>query len=381
MFVCFTVFTFIAVCILSSCTKTQPAPLINEFVSSNTTDSKLLYQDWIEIYNPGNEAVNLSGYGLSDDLEKPYKWTFPDTTIEPSAYLLIIASGKNKNAPGKKLHCNWKINASGEILLLTDKQGKSIDRIEPVRLLPDISYGRVESADSSYKYFKQPTPGSENTSSAYNEILEQVKFSHKGGFYSDSFYLSLKHSDTDATIYYTLDGSEPSPSNTEGRTFHYKTSYLNKKSENNTLTGTYKTYKYDQPILIKNNSNSDPTTFNKVSSSPPELLIELLNLLGLFKNAKFNKPNLELFKGTIVRAIAVKDSSIPCPISSNSYFVSPDARQRLLPIVALGIQEDQLIGYEDGIYTPGIDFDQWLTENPDNEFLSFNDANYHRRGK
>ena len=30
------------------------------------------FEDWIEIYNPGIEPVNLAGWGLSDDLNVPF---------------------------------------------------------------------------------------------------------------------------------------------------------------------------------------------------------------------------------------------------------------------------------------------------------------------
>ena len=52
--------------------------------------------DWIELYNPGTMPVNLAGYGLSDDPALPFKWTFRDATIEPGAFLLVFASGKDR---------------------------------------------------------------------------------------------------------------------------------------------------------------------------------------------------------------------------------------------------------------------------------------------
>ena len=74
--------------------------LINEIVSSN---SSIFYDedgdtpDWVEIYNTNNSAINLSGYGLSDDVSEKFKWKFPDIMIEPKEYLLVLASDKDKN--------------------------------------------------------------------------------------------------------------------------------------------------------------------------------------------------------------------------------------------------------------------------------------------
>src|SRR5947209_7986284 len=53
-------------------------PLITEFVASNQTgltDEDGNRGDWIEIYNPGAEDVNLSGYHLTNDDQDLSKWT------------------------------------------------------------------------------------------------------------------------------------------------------------------------------------------------------------------------------------------------------------------------------------------------------------------
>ncbi len=70
---------------------------INEVQISN--DLTLLdehggHPDWIELYNDSNVAVDLSGWGLSDNSKpsKLFKWTFPTNTfIKPNGYLTIFA--------------------------------------------------------------------------------------------------------------------------------------------------------------------------------------------------------------------------------------------------------------------------------------------------
>ncbi len=73
---------------------------INEMMSSNSftiADEDGDFSDWIEIYNSESTSVDLSGYGLSDDVSTPYKWILPSLTIAPKDHLLIFASDKNKN--------------------------------------------------------------------------------------------------------------------------------------------------------------------------------------------------------------------------------------------------------------------------------------------
>lgn len=72
---------------------------INEVLASNGTvlaDAQGDYEDWIELYNESDESVNLSGWGLSDNPNQPFKWAFPnDTHIAPAGHLLVWGSGKD----------------------------------------------------------------------------------------------------------------------------------------------------------------------------------------------------------------------------------------------------------------------------------------------
>ena len=78
---------------------------INEFMSSNATviaDEDGDYEDWIELHNYGTAPVALNGYGLSDNSNNPFKWTFPEITLGPGQHLLVWASGKNRRPTGEE---------------------------------------------------------------------------------------------------------------------------------------------------------------------------------------------------------------------------------------------------------------------------------------
>ena len=54
--------------------------LITEFMASNNStlaDGDGQFPDWVEIYNPTTQSVNLAGWHLTDDSQNPDKWTFP----------------------------------------------------------------------------------------------------------------------------------------------------------------------------------------------------------------------------------------------------------------------------------------------------------------
>src|SRR5687768_16850730 len=60
---------------------------ITEFLASNTDgirDAEGDRPDWIEIFNAGNEAVDLSGMYLSDDSGNLKEWQFPSGVSIPA---------------------------------------------------------------------------------------------------------------------------------------------------------------------------------------------------------------------------------------------------------------------------------------------------------
>jgi len=97
----------LAVALFKPAISTESQPLINEFMASNTStiyDEDRVYPDWIEIYNPGDSPVDLTGYGLSDRPDNPFKWVFPEVILEPKQYFIVFASGKDRT----KLPSHWE---------------------------------------------------------------------------------------------------------------------------------------------------------------------------------------------------------------------------------------------------------------------------------
>ena len=74
---------------------------LNEIVSSNAStifDEDGDFPDWIEIYNSGQSALQLKGYGLSDDIDEPFDWVFPKYELNPHSFLVLFASGKDRTS-------------------------------------------------------------------------------------------------------------------------------------------------------------------------------------------------------------------------------------------------------------------------------------------
>jgi hypothetical protein len=188
--------------------------VINEIQASNSGtvfDEDGEAEDWIELLNTGNEPVHLNGYGISDDYDNPFRWIIPDLMIEPGEFLLVWASGKDRDLPGQPLHTNFSSSSDGEEVLLTRPDGERADEIGPIPIPRDISYGRFPDGGSDFFFFTEPTPGTPNGGERYRKLLEPPQFSHEGGQYTSPFELVLTAGGEDEIIYYTLDGSVPEP--------------------------------------------------------------------------------------------------------------------------------------------------------------------------
>lgn len=299
----------------------QPIHL-NEVMASNSSiiaDEDGNYGDWIEVYNSGDNPISLEGYGLSDDYDRPFRWAFPDTTLDAGAFMLIWATNKDRATPGNELHTNYAISAAGEEVILTHPDGTRIDELEPTEIPTDFSIGRYPDGTGEWVFFDEPTPGQSNSSEPIFGLLEEPLFSHEPGFYTDEFELSISHPQERVTIYYTLDGSEPTTSSSV----------------------------YSSPILITNRSNEP----NRLSTIPT-------NYLPSSDWKRFSEPRVTIMKSSMVRTLAVKDHYIPSSISA-TYFVNPSGNEiHQLPVISIMTNEENFFDHNLGIYVPGRNYRQ-----------------------
>jgi hypothetical protein len=165
------------------------------------------YPDWIEIHNPGDEPVNLEGYGLSDDPARPFKWTFPSVIVEPAGHLVVFASGKNKVET--YIHTNFELNRSGEILVLSSPTGETCDFVLTSDVPIDMSMGRRAGAPSEWVWFDRPTPGVLNSGDPFPGFSGVVTATEPAGFYPGPIQVILQSTSPGAEVRFTQDGSKP----------------------------------------------------------------------------------------------------------------------------------------------------------------------------
>ena len=342
--------------------------VINEIVTSNSTintDEDGTYQDWVELYNNGPVAINLDGYGLTDNTDL-YKWVFPAVTINPGQFLLVYCSDKNRTIVGQPLHTNWKISSDGETISLTAPGNIPVDVIPATVITQNNSYGRFPDGSAAFEFFNAPTPGATNVSTTI-PVLNPPIISQASGFYTSAFNLTIT-ADPGATILYTLDGSEPDPNNLAGTTYSYKTTYPENPGDpyGPLLNHTYQTLQYTGTPIAISDRTSQPNKLTGISST-----YEL--------NPDYF-PAYNVYKGNIVRVRTTKPGFDPSPVITRNYFISPAGNGRFtLPVISLSISEDKLFDYENGIYVAGKLFDDYRSSNP-SDVPDYPIGNYTQKG-
>ncbi|HWR22161.1 MAG TPA: lamin tail domain-containing protein [Feifaniaceae bacterium] len=166
--------------------------------------------DWIELYNSSSEPVNLSGYALSDNPNNPALWRFPDVTIAPNSYYVVLATGNDvKDTQKKTLETNFSLSAAGDVVLLYSPEGELLDKLQLGKTGADVSLGR---SNGKLLYYASPTPGAANGQGSLG-ITAVPAFSMVPGVYEGAIALELS-AKANETIYYTTDSTAPTQNST-----------------------------------------------------------------------------------------------------------------------------------------------------------------------
>ena len=185
--------------------------VINEVCTKNSTAAAPdgQFYDYIELYNTTQSAVSVGGFYLSDDPANPKAYMIPaGTTVGAKDYCVIYCGlTEESRVEGTP----FGLSKSGETLSLADAGGNVLETVEVPALNDDFAFGRVPDGSENFSVLNQLSPGKSNPSGAVDRIVVQPPVFSKGsGFYSSEFSLTLS-AGSGCTVYYTLDGSDPTP--------------------------------------------------------------------------------------------------------------------------------------------------------------------------
>jgi len=118
-------------------------------------------EDWIEIYNPSSQPVNIQGMYISDTLADPIKHQITVTLfIQPQSYLLFWADDEPEQGP---THLPFKLKSSGEAIALYAPDGVTeIDAHIFGVQQANVSEGRTPNGGSAWRKYLTSTPNQSN---------------------------------------------------------------------------------------------------------------------------------------------------------------------------------------------------------------------------
>lgn len=119
--------------------------------------------DWVELYNPGSAAVDLSGMYLSDDMAYRGKWQLDGITLQPGERKVIFCSGRTASAG----EANFALSGDGCTIVLSGAMGNVLTSAEVPGLSDDRAWALQ--ADGTYLETELATPGYENTEEGYRQ--------------------------------------------------------------------------------------------------------------------------------------------------------------------------------------------------------------------
>ncbi len=273
------------------------------------------HSDWLEIFNPSAERIDLSHWFLTDDLNNPGKWQIPEgTQIDAGRYLIFWADGNDVTMVDH--HANFRLSKSGEAIGLFDADTSLIDSIVYENQVTDISFGRQPDGGPAWDFLETPTPGGANSSTSFLRAAEP-QFSLPAGFYTENQVLEITTDDTLATIRYTINGNDPTVSSPV----------------------------YSAPISLKSRSD-EANVFSMIRTNrDPYLWLP-----------DWVPPGGEVFKANVIRAKSFRDGYEPSTTVTSTFFVDPDMENRYstLPVISIVSDYKHLFDNNTGIYVPGV---------------------------
>lgn len=161
------------------------------------------YPDWFELHNSSQDTLQLDRFFVSDN--KTDLHALPSYAIAPSERCIFWCDGLGEEDDALP----FKLSSQGEELYLFNQDSVLIDSVQFPVVPTNFSYEKI---DGRWLFSDPATPAA--TPLGYGDLVpyrsSEVTFSLPGGLYCTQQRVTLSAAGGE-DIYYTLDGSEPTP--------------------------------------------------------------------------------------------------------------------------------------------------------------------------
>ncbi len=194
----------------SSVIPADDAVVINELLASPAGQG----QDWIELYNATDQAIDIGGWFLSDDADRPTKYEIAKgTLVSPHAYQVYTEDRHFGNPGDSGCHSPFGLSRTGEsVYLCSGDKGQITGYREHVKYGPadaGVTFGRyVDGAGGAHFVpLRGATPGAANADPATSPVVitEIMYHAESPG---DVEYVELQNvSGAEVVLYDAVEGS------------------------------------------------------------------------------------------------------------------------------------------------------------------------------
>lgn len=330
-----------AVVMLAAVIIRPPKIYISEICPSNSgTSEKTAMQDkngepsdWIEIYNPTNKDISLTGFSLSKNGggDQP----LGGYVVKAHDYIIVYCSSagfENADFP----HADFSIGKVSEAEIILKYDSLQCESIKLPKLNKGVSYSKNVKGEM---YVSEPTPLAAN---AEKTIGDTPVFSQAAGSYEKAFDLEITAGESQ-TVYYTTD-----PATSDTRKVYENALRIDDRSDDENVLSAY---------------------------DPMKIQLDYRDSIELPDKSAVDK-------GTVIRACAEGTSGKCGKTVTATYFVDvSSADHNDLPIVSITTDPDGLFNEKTGIYCLGDVYKEYDEENPDHPWNGSIPANYNQRGR
>ena len=186
------------------------ALLINEIMASNVGTAispAYNYDSWIELYNPTEQSINLSGMYLSDDENNLTRWKMPSGVGSvPAKGFKVIWLGSNDL---KTTQAPFKLDCDGGTIYLSDQDGSLVVKQQYPEAMSRTAWARKSVDGEEWGWTADATPGESNATAVFaSERLDVPVVSEGSKLFTSSLSVKVNIPEG-ATLMYTTDGSVP----------------------------------------------------------------------------------------------------------------------------------------------------------------------------
>lgn len=214
--------TLLAASLLPSSLTAGVADLvINEIQVANIDvfiDPSFNYGGWVELYNPTDESVSISGLYFSDDASNLKMFRLPtgSGTVPAHGFKNVwfdhYDTG-NKYSSVAKRQVDFKLDYDGGTIYISDSRGDLVLSQDYPAGVQRCSYARTTDGGDEWRMCSTPTPAATNEGSTFaDEQLPMPEVDTDSQLFTSSVAFNVAIP-SGATLRYTTDGSTPTLEN------------------------------------------------------------------------------------------------------------------------------------------------------------------------